>query len=142
VINSSERLDLERRFGITGGNIFHAEMSLDQMFIMRPVAGWARYRTPVQGLFLCGSGAHPGRWSNGRAGLQLRPRDAAGSLTLGSNCCEPCDQLIGEGRLNLGRDQLCLVHVFYVYLILQTKAGQLHPHQVRERDQPDALELP
>jgi phytoene dehydrogenase-like protein len=53
-------LDLERRFGITGGNIFHGEMSLDQMFVMRPVAGWARYRTPVAGLFLCGSGAHPG----------------------------------------------------------------------------------
>jgi phytoene dehydrogenase-like protein len=53
-------LDLERRFGITGGNIFHGEMSLDQMFVMRPVAGWARYRTPVEGLFLCGSGAHPG----------------------------------------------------------------------------------
>ena len=53
-------LDLERRFGITGGNIFHGEMSLDQMFVMRPVAGWARHRTPVQGLYLCGSGAHPG----------------------------------------------------------------------------------
>ena len=53
-------LDLERRFGITGGNIFHGEMSLDQMFVMRPVAGWAQYRTPIQGLYLCGSGAHPG----------------------------------------------------------------------------------
>ena len=53
-------LDLERRFGITGGNIFHGEMSLDQMFVMRPVAGYARYRTPVPGLYLCGSGAHPG----------------------------------------------------------------------------------
>jgi phytoene dehydrogenase-like protein len=53
-------LDLEQRFGITGGNIFHGEMSLDQMFVMRPVAGWARYRTPVRGLYLCGSGAHPG----------------------------------------------------------------------------------
>jgi phytoene dehydrogenase-like protein len=53
-------LDLERRFGITGGNIFHGEMSLDQMFFLRPVAGWARYRTPVRGLYLCGSGAHPG----------------------------------------------------------------------------------
>jgi phytoene dehydrogenase-like protein len=53
-------LDLERCFGITGGNIFHGEMSLDQMFVMRPVAGWARYRTPIQGLYLCGSGAHPG----------------------------------------------------------------------------------
>jgi phytoene dehydrogenase-like protein len=53
-------LDLERRFGIAGGNIFHGEMSLDQMFVMRPVAGWARYRTPIKGLWLCGSGAHPG----------------------------------------------------------------------------------
>jgi phytoene dehydrogenase-like protein len=53
-------LDLERRFGLTGGNIFHGEMSLDQMFVMRPVAGCARYRTPIHGLYLCGSGAHPG----------------------------------------------------------------------------------
>jgi phytoene dehydrogenase-like protein len=52
--------DLEQRFGITGGNIFHGDMSLDQMFVLRPVAGWARYRTPVRGLYLCGSGAHPG----------------------------------------------------------------------------------
>jgi phytoene dehydrogenase-like protein len=53
-------LDLERRFGITRGNIFHGEMSLDQMFVMRPVAGWAKYKMPVRGLYLCGSGAHPG----------------------------------------------------------------------------------
>jgi phytoene dehydrogenase-like protein len=53
-------LDLERRFGITGGNIFHGEMSADQMFVLRPVAGFARYRMPVRGLYLCGSGAHPG----------------------------------------------------------------------------------
>jgi len=53
-------LDLEHRFGLTGGNIFHGEMSLDQMFVMRPVAGCARYRTPIRGLYLCGSGTHPG----------------------------------------------------------------------------------
>lgn len=53
-------LDLERRFGITGGNIFHGEMSLDQMFVLRPAAGWARYATPLRNLYLCGSGAHPG----------------------------------------------------------------------------------
>lgn len=52
--------DLEKRFFITGGNIFHGEMSVDQMFVMRPMAGWAKYRTPVPGLYLCGSGAHPG----------------------------------------------------------------------------------
>ncbi len=62
-------LDLERRFGITGGNIFHGEMSLDQMFSMRPVAGWARYRTPVEGLYLCGSGAHPGGGVMGAPGF-------------------------------------------------------------------------
>ncbi|MCC7155665.1 MAG: NAD(P)/FAD-dependent oxidoreductase [Bryobacterales bacterium] len=61
-------LDLERRFGLTGGNIFHGEMSLEQMFVMRPVAGWARYRTPVRGLYLCGSGAHPGGGVMGAAG--------------------------------------------------------------------------
>jgi len=53
-------LALERRFGLTGGNIFHGEMSLDQMFVMRPVAGCARYRTPIRRLSLCGSGTQPG----------------------------------------------------------------------------------
>jgi hypothetical protein len=61
-------LDLERRFGLTGGNIFHGEMSLDQMFVMRPVAGSARYRTPIRGLYLCGSGTHPGGGRDGGAG--------------------------------------------------------------------------
>jgi phytoene dehydrogenase-like protein len=62
-------LDLERRFGITGGNIFHGEMSIDQMFSLRPVAGWARYRAPVPGLYLCGSGAHPGGGVMGAPGF-------------------------------------------------------------------------
>jgi len=53
-------LDLEEIYGLTGGNIFHGEMSLGQLFFMRPVPGWARYRTPVRGLYLCGSGTHPG----------------------------------------------------------------------------------
>jgi phytoene dehydrogenase-like protein len=53
-------LDLEREYGLTGGNIFHGEMSIDQMFMLRPVSGWARYRTPIRGLFMCGSGTHPG----------------------------------------------------------------------------------
>jgi phytoene dehydrogenase-like protein len=61
-------LDLERTFGLTGGNIFHGEMSLDQMFVMRPVAGWARYRTPIRGLYLCGSGTHPGGGVTGAPG--------------------------------------------------------------------------
>jgi phytoene dehydrogenase-like protein len=53
-------LDLEREFSLTEGNIFHGELSLDQLFFLRPVPGWARYRTPVRGLYLCGSGVHPG----------------------------------------------------------------------------------
>jgi phytoene dehydrogenase-like protein len=62
-------LDLERRFGLAGGNIFHGEMSLEQMFVMRPVAGWAQYRTPVRGLYLCGSGTHPGGGVMGAPGF-------------------------------------------------------------------------
>lgn len=53
-------LDLETEYGMTGGNIFHGEMELDQLFFMRPVAGWAKYRTPIHNLYLCGSGTHPG----------------------------------------------------------------------------------
>jgi phytoene dehydrogenase-like protein len=52
--------DLEREFGLTEGNIFHGELTLEQLAFQRPVAGWARYRTPVRGLWLAGSGAHPG----------------------------------------------------------------------------------
>lgn len=53
-------LDLERRFGLTGGDIFHGKMSLDQLFSNRPMLGHADYRMPLPGLYLCGSGAHPG----------------------------------------------------------------------------------
>ena len=53
-------LDLEREFGLTGGDIFHGALSLDQLFSARPVLGHADYRMPVTGLYLCGSGAHPG----------------------------------------------------------------------------------
>jgi phytoene dehydrogenase-like protein len=53
-------LDLEAVFRLTEGNIYHGEMTLDQLFFMRPVPGWARYRTPVEGLYLCGAGTHPG----------------------------------------------------------------------------------
>ena len=61
-------LDLERTYGLTEGNIFHGDLSLEQLFFMRPVAGWARYRTPVDGLYLCGAGAHPGGGVTGAPG--------------------------------------------------------------------------
>lgn len=52
--------DLEREYALTGGQIFHGEPALDQLFSMRPVLGWAQYRTPIRGLYLCGAGTHPG----------------------------------------------------------------------------------
>ena len=52
--------DLEDRYGLTEGNVYHGELTLDQILFMRPVAGWARYRTPIDGLYLCGAGTHPG----------------------------------------------------------------------------------
>jgi phytoene dehydrogenase-like protein len=52
--------DLEERFGLLGGNIFHGEMSPDQLFLLRPIFGFGDYRTPISGLYLCGSGTHPG----------------------------------------------------------------------------------
>ncbi|HKV40460.1 MAG TPA: NAD(P)/FAD-dependent oxidoreductase [Blastocatellia bacterium] len=53
-------LDMEREYSLTGGNIFHGDMTVDQLFCMRPVPGWAKYRTPIAGLYMCGSGTHPG----------------------------------------------------------------------------------
>ncbi|MEE8538080.1 MAG: NAD(P)/FAD-dependent oxidoreductase, partial [Acidobacteriota bacterium] len=53
-------LDLEREFGLTEGNIFQGELTLEQLFFLRPVAGWAKFRTPVRNLYMCGSATHPG----------------------------------------------------------------------------------
>uniref|UniRef100_A0A671KKQ8 Pyridine nucleotide-disulfide oxidoreductase domain-containing protein 2 n=1 Tax=Sinocyclocheilus anshuiensis TaxID=1608454 RepID=A0A671KKQ8_9TELE len=60
--------DLERVFGLTGGNIFHGSMSLDQLYLARPLPSVADYRTPVKRLYLCGSGSHPGGGVMGAAG--------------------------------------------------------------------------
>lgn len=60
--------DLETSYGFTGGHIFHGELALDQLFTMRPVLDWARYKTPIRGLFLCGSGTHPGNGLTGASG--------------------------------------------------------------------------
>jgi phytoene dehydrogenase-like protein len=61
-------LDLERRFGLTGGNIFQGAMSLGQLFFLRPLPGYADYRTPIKGLYLCGSATHPGGGVMGACG--------------------------------------------------------------------------
>jgi len=60
--------DLEDKYGLTGGQIFHGELALDQFFTMRPLLDWARYRTPIQSLYLCGSGTHPGAGLTGGSG--------------------------------------------------------------------------
>ncbi len=61
-------LDLEREFGLTEGNIFQGELSLHQLFFLRPVPGWAQYRTPIKNLYLCGSATHPGGGIMGASG--------------------------------------------------------------------------
>jgi phytoene dehydrogenase-like protein len=60
--------DLEQTYGLTGGHVFHGELALDQFFTMRPLLDWARYRTPVRNLYLCGSGTHPGAGLTGGSG--------------------------------------------------------------------------
>ncbi|MBA3916028.1 MAG: NAD(P)/FAD-dependent oxidoreductase [Acidobacteriales bacterium] len=60
--------DLETTYGLTSGHIFHGELALDQFFTMRPVLDWARYKTPIENLFLCGSGTHPGAGLTGGSG--------------------------------------------------------------------------
>jgi len=67
-------LDMEREFGLTEGNIFQGELSLEQLFFLRPVPGWAYYRTPVRNLYMCGSATHPGGGimaANGRIASQV-----------------------------------------------------------------------
>ncbi|MBZ5719259.1 MAG: NAD(P)/FAD-dependent oxidoreductase [Acidobacteriia bacterium] len=61
-------LDLERTYGLTEGNIFHGDLRLEQLFFMRPVSGWSQYRTPIDGLYLCGAGTHPGGGVTGAPG--------------------------------------------------------------------------
>jgi phytoene dehydrogenase-like protein len=69
--------DMEQQIGLTEGNIFQGELSLEQLFFLRPTAGWARYRTPVKNLWMCGSGAHPG------GGIMGAPGELAAKTFLG-----------------------------------------------------------
>jgi phytoene dehydrogenase-like protein len=75
-------LDLERTFNLTGGNIFQGAMTPSQLFTFRPVFGWARYRTPIRGLYLCGAAAHPGGGVMGTPGLNAA-REILGARRLG-----------------------------------------------------------
>jgi phytoene dehydrogenase-like protein len=60
--------DTEQMVGLTEGNIFQGELSPDQLLFLRPVPGWAQYRTPIRNYYLCGSGAHPGGGVMGASG--------------------------------------------------------------------------
>jgi phytoene dehydrogenase-like protein len=79
-------LDLEETFGLTGGDIFHGALTLDQLFWARPMLGYADYRSPIKGLYHCGSGAHPGGGVTGAPGhnaAQAIVRDLRGKRWLG-----------------------------------------------------------
>jgi phytoene dehydrogenase-like protein len=67
-------LDIEREFGLSEGNIFQGELSLEQLFFLRPAPGWAGYRTPIRGLYMCGSATHPGGGIMGAPGLNAARR--------------------------------------------------------------------
>ena len=68
-------LDLEREWGLTEGNIFQGELTLEQLFFLRPAPGWARYTHADQGLYMCGSATHPGGGIMGAPGPQRRDED-------------------------------------------------------------------
>jgi len=75
-------LDLEREFGLSEGNIFQGELSLEQLFFLRPVPGWAQYRTPIKNLYMCGSATHPGggiMGANGRLAALEILKDSKGA---------------------------------------------------------------
>ena len=67
-------LDIERDFGLTEGNIFQGELTLEQLFFLRPVPGWAQYSTPIDRLYMCGSATHPGGGIMGAPGKNAAER--------------------------------------------------------------------
>jgi phytoene dehydrogenase-like protein len=67
-------LDLEREWGLSEGNIFQGELTLEQLFFLRPAPGWAQYRTPIDNLYMCGSATHPGGGIMGAPGRNAAQR--------------------------------------------------------------------
>jgi len=66
--------DIEKLFGLTGGNIFQGEMTLFQLFCLRPVLGWSNHQTPIKDLYLCGAASHPGGGVMGACGHNAAKR--------------------------------------------------------------------
>jgi phytoene dehydrogenase-like protein len=77
-------LDLERKFSLTGGDIFHGALTLDQLYSARPALGYADYRSPIPGLYMCGSGTHPGGGVTGAPGHNAA-REILRDLAAGRN---------------------------------------------------------
>ena len=73
-IRSITPLDLEQTWGLTEGDLNHGQLILDQLFFMRPIPGWSDHRTPVDGLYLCGSGVHGGGGISGVSGRNAARR--------------------------------------------------------------------
>jgi len=78
-------LDLERTFGLIGGDIFHGALNLDQIFSARPMLGYGNYRGPLPGIYMCGSGTHPGGGVTG-AGVERRDRTPLPRWTTMARC--------------------------------------------------------
>lgn len=84
--------DLERRFGLLGGNIMQGEMTPDQSFFLRPILGYADYRTPIEGLYMCGSGTHPG------GGVMGVPGHNCAQVVVRASRRERCSSALGRLR--------------------------------------------
>jgi phytoene dehydrogenase-like protein len=96
-------LDLEREFGLTQGNIFQGELSLEQLFFLRPVPGWAYYRTPIDSLYMCGSATHPGggiMGAPGRIASQVILKDWGRSRKHSSSSRTPAATPVSQGVTN------------------------------------------
>jgi phytoene dehydrogenase-like protein len=94
-------LDLEREFGLTQGNIFQGELSLEQLFFLRPVPGWAYYKTPIESLYMCGSATHPGGGimaAPGRIASQVILKDWKGGSSSKNNSSRSTAPAAGAGN--------------------------------------------
>ncbi|CAD6194158.1 unnamed protein product [Caenorhabditis auriculariae] len=103
--------DIQETFGITGGNIFHGSMGLDQLYFNRPISKYSNYSTPIKGLFLCGSGAHPGggvTGAPGRLGAMRALRNLPTNIDIRqfslSECC--LKNKAGKHKATVNRSQL------------------------------------
>jgi phytoene dehydrogenase-like protein len=125
-------VDLEQDYGLPEGNLNHGEMTLDQFFHMRPIPGWANYRTPVAGLYLCGSGSHPGGGVTGLPG-----RNAARVINLAKGWLKHVIEI--TGGFALPHRHFARRRLSYGHLRETTKEGadDEQPNLPRDRRKPE-----